>query len=53
MIECTVCPNCGSENVDGYDRVGGYGDELEELMHCYDCETQYRLKYQLVEVVLD
>lgn len=53
MLECTTCPMCGSKDVDCYDRVGGYGDKLTELMHCYDCEIQYRLGYRLVEVVLD
>lgn len=53
MLKCPTCPKCGSEDTDCYDRVGGYGTELEELMHCYDCGIQYRLKYQLVEVVLD
>lgn len=53
MLKCVCCPKCGSEDVDGYDRIGGYGEELDELMHCYDCGAQYSLKYQLVEVVLD
>lgn len=43
------CPNCGSENYECYDEYSMDSVHLEHCV-CYDCDTQFDIKYIAVEI---
>lgn len=46
------CPRCGSKEYECYDEHGINGIHWEKCV-CYDCDTQFDIKYVAVEIELD
>jgi DNA-directed RNA polymerase subunit RPC12/RpoP len=39
------CPYCGSNDYECFDTCGGYGEDIQELYSCFNCDKQFSITY--------